>query len=53
MHAIFSLCLKCKVDYELALLISSLAAARNIKGFANENLIFPDMILKEISHMIK
>lgn len=52
-HGIFSLCLKCKVDFNLSLLISSLAAAKNIKGYANENLVHPEIILKEISHMIK
>ena len=44
---------ECKIDYNLSLLISSVAAARNIEGFANENLVYPASILKEISHMLK
>ena len=52
-HAIFSICLKCNIDYNLSLLISSLAAAENIKGFANEILAQPDQILKQLSHMLK
>lgn len=52
-HALFSLCLKCNVNFELAMLISSLGAAENISSYANEKLIYPDKILKTISHMLK
>ena len=52
-HALFSLCLRCNVDLDMALLISSLAAAENIRSYANENLIYPNKILKVISHMLK
>ena len=52
-HALFSLCLRCNVNLDMALLISSLAAAENIRSYANENLIYPDKILKVISHMLK
>ena len=53
MHGVFSLCLKSGINFDLSLLITSLAAAKNLKGFANESLINSDHILKQISHMLK
>ncbi len=53
LFSIFSILMKSNVDINLSLLISSIAASLNIKDFANKNIIFPNQILKIISHMIK
>lgn len=51
--ATFSLCLKCDVDIDVALFISSMAAAQKIKTFANKEFILPDQLIKIFYHILK
>jgi len=51
--ATFSLCLKCDVDIDVALFISSMAAAQKIKTFANKEFILPDQLVKIFYHILK
>jgi rfaE bifunctional protein kinase chain/domain/rfaE bifunctional protein nucleotidyltransferase chain/domain len=51
--SIFSLCLRVRMDLELALFLSSIAAAENIKNFANKNIINPNLLIKILTHILK
>lgn len=51
--AVFSLCLKCNIDMDVALFISSIAAAHKIKNFANKEFILPDQLIKIFYHILK
>jgi rfaE bifunctional protein kinase chain/domain len=52
-NVFFSLCVRAKIDYELALFISSIAAAEKLKSFANKKFVNIDLLMKIISHYLK
>ena len=52
-HAFFSLCVKANIDFELALFISSIAAAEKLKDYANKKVINKDYLIKIILHYLK
>ena len=51
--SMISLCIKCKVDINLSLLLSSLVAAYNVENIGNSKILEKSHILKTLSHMIK
>ena len=53
LFTVFSLCIRCNVNIELALFISSIAAAENIKEYANKKLVGSNLLFKTLSHVLK
>ena len=53
MMSLLSLCLKNNFDQNLALLISSLAAAQSVETIGNKNPINKGQILKSIKYLLK
>ena len=53
MLSVIGLCLKSKIDYNLTLLISSLAAAQSVESIGNKNTIKKIKILKTLESILK
>ena len=53
MLSLIGLCLKSKIDYNLTLLISSLAAAQSVESIGNKNTIEKLKILKTLETILK
>ncbi|MDC3089836.1 PfkB family carbohydrate kinase [Candidatus Pelagibacter sp.] len=53
MLSVIGLCLKSKIDYNLTLLISSLAAAQSVESIGNKNTIKKLKILKTLESILK
>lgn len=53
MLAIISLCLKLKIDFNLSLLISSLAAAQSVASLANKETLNDIQMLKTLENILK
>ena len=53
MLALIAMCLKSKMDDDISLLISSLAAAKSIENYGNETSIKKIEILKTLENILK
>ena len=53
MHSIVSMCLKNKVEADLSLFISSLAAAYSVENIGNSNILDKKILLRSIKYLIK
>jgi bifunctional ADP-heptose synthase (sugar kinase/adenylyltransferase) len=53
MLSVISLCLKSKIDIDLSLIISSLAAAQSVENLANKDSISKLSMLKTLENILK
>ena len=53
MLSVIALCLKCKLDKNLALLIASLAAAQSVATIGNKETVEKTQILKSLEIILK
>jgi rfaE bifunctional protein kinase chain/domain/rfaE bifunctional protein nucleotidyltransferase chain/domain len=53
MHSIVSMCLKNKVEADLSLFISSLAAAHSVENIGNSNILDKKILLRSIKYLLK
>jgi len=53
MLAMLSLTLKNKIPTDLALFISSIAAAFAVENIGNKNIFTKDMLIKNLQHILK
>ena len=53
MHSIVSMCLKNKVEADLSLFISSLAAAHSVENIGNSNIMDKKILLRSVKYLLK
>ena len=53
MLAMMTLCMKCKLPGDLALFLSSIAAATTVENIGNSKFINKDQFLRKIEYLLK
>ena len=53
MHALISMCLNNKIDEDLSLFISSIAAAHSVGNLGNSNILNKSTLLRSIKYLLK
>ena len=53
MLSVIGLCLKNKIDLDLSLLLSSLAAAQSVKTMGNKKSLDKISLIKSLEHLLK